>query len=137
QWLVTGQSDVIAGACSARLVLVGARTPEGDVVWVVVDTGDRERGVAGRSGSPESDTGDRERGVAGRSGSPESGTDQPTATVDPACGTDLVTDVGTLRLADYRAVDVLTGIDPDRAASVAVGLVASSTAGIAQWCVEA
>ena len=33
--------------------------------------------------------------------------------------------------------DRLTGIDPDRAECVAVGLVASSTAGIAQWCVEA
>ncbi len=101
QWLVSGQSDVIAGACSARLALVGARTAEGDVVWVVVDT------------------------------------DRPTATVEPVCGTDLVTDVGTLRLVDYRAADVLTGIDPDRAACVTLGLVASSTAGIAQWCVEA
>ena len=32
---------------------------------------------------------------------------------------------------------MLTGIDPDRAECVAVGLVASSTAGITQWCVDA
>jgi alkylation response protein AidB-like acyl-CoA dehydrogenase len=54
-------------------------------------------------------------------------------------GTDLVTDVGLLRLDDYdaAAADVLDGIDPDRAEAVAVGLVASSMAGITQWCVEA
>ncbi|ETW26197.1 enoyl-CoA hydratase [Mycobacterium gastri 'Wayne'] len=34
--------------------------------------GDRERGAAGRSGSPPSARGDRERGAAGRSGSPPS-----------------------------------------------------------------
>ncbi|AGZ50384.1 enoyl-CoA hydratase [Mycobacterium kansasii 662] len=34
--------------------------------------GDRERGAAGRSGSPPSAGGDRERGAAGRSGSPPS-----------------------------------------------------------------
>ena len=38
-------------------------------------SGDRERGAAGRSGSPPSGTAsDRERGAAGRSGSPPSGT---------------------------------------------------------------
>jgi 3-oxochol-4-en-24-oyl-CoA dehydrogenase len=100
-WLVTGSSDVIVGARSARLVLVGARTGEGDVVWVPVDTG------------------------------------QSTVTVESVCGTDLVTDVGIVRVAQYGATasDVLTGIDPDRAASVTLGLVASATAGIAQWCV--
>ncbi len=103
RWLVTGTSDVTAGACSARLILVGARTQDGDVVWVSVDTG------------------------------------QPTAAVESVHGTDLVTDVGTLRLAEYCAAesDVLTGIEPDRAQCVALGLVASTTAGIAQWCVEA
>ncbi len=49
----------------------------------------------------------------------------------------MVTDVGILRLNDYRAAEVLTGIDPDRAECVAAGLVASMTAGITQWCVEA
>jgi 3-oxochol-4-en-24-oyl-CoA dehydrogenase len=64
---------------------------------------------------------------------------QPTAIVESVPGTDLVVDVGMLRLADYRVAesDILTGIDADRAACVAVGLVASTTAGITQWCVEA
>jgi 3-oxochol-4-en-24-oyl-CoA dehydrogenase len=103
RWLVTGSSDITAGACSARVILVGARVQGGDTIWVVVDTG------------------------------------QPTATVESVPGTDLVTDVGILRLAEYCAdeSDVLTGIDADRAECVAVGLVASTTAGIAQWCVEA
>src|SRR6202012_4872745 len=42
------------------------------------------------------------------------------------------------RLAEYDAAEsaVLTGIDPDRAACVVVSLVASTTAGITQWCVD-
>ena len=65
--------------------------------------------------------------------------ENPTATVESVHGTDLVTDAGILRLADYGAAesDVLTGIDADRAQCVVLGLVASMTAGIAQWCVEA
>jgi alkylation response protein AidB-like acyl-CoA dehydrogenase len=103
RWLVSGTSEVTAGACSARVILVGARNQGGDVIWVLVDTG------------------------------------RPTATVESVHGTDLVTDVGIVRLAEHRAAesDVLTGIDPDRAGCVAVGLVASTMAGIAQWCVEA
>jgi alkylation response protein AidB-like acyl-CoA dehydrogenase len=67
------------------------------------------------------------------------GTENPTATVESVSGTDLVADVGMLRLEEYRAAesDVLAGIDADRAAGIVVGLVASTTAGIAQWCVEA
>jgi 3-oxochol-4-en-24-oyl-CoA dehydrogenase len=103
RWLVSGTSEVTTGACSARVILVGARNQGGDVIWVLVDTG------------------------------------RPTATVESVHGTDLVTDVGIVRLAEHRAAesDVLTGIDPDRAGCVAVGLVASTMAGIAQWCVEA
>ena len=101
RWLITGASEVIAGACSARVILLAARTGDGEVVWVPVDTG------------------------------------KPTAAVESANGTDLVSDVGILRLDDYCADDVLTGIDPERAECVVVGLVASTTAGIAQWCVEA
>ncbi|ARG70944.1 enoyl-CoA hydratase family protein [Mycobacterium kansasii] len=41
--------------------------------------GDRERGAAGRSGSPPSAGGDRERGAAGRSGSPPSAYDMAVA----------------------------------------------------------
>jgi alkylation response protein AidB-like acyl-CoA dehydrogenase len=103
RWLVSGTSEVTAGASSARAILVGARDEHDDVVWVVVRS------------------------------------ERPTATVESAPGTDLVTDVGILRLAEYAAAesDVLTGIDPDRAECVAVSLVAATTAGIAQWCVEA
>ena len=102
RWLVSGASGVTMGACAARVMLVGARSQDGDVVWVLIDTG------------------------------------KPTATVESVNGTDLVADVGILRLAEYHAgePDVLTGIDLDRAACVAVGLVASTTAGMAQWCVE-
>ena len=103
RWLITGASGVVAGACSARVILLAARTGDGEVVWVPVDTR------------------------------------QPTAAVEPANGTDLIGDVGILRLDDYGAdeSDTLTGIDPDRANCVVVGLVAATTAGIAQWCVEA
>src|ERR1700722_5774116 len=38
RWLVTGGSKVIAGVCSARVVLVGARTDSDEVVWVPVST---------------------------------------------------------------------------------------------------
>ncbi|OBF91804.1 acyl-CoA dehydrogenase [Mycobacterium sp. 852002-51163_SCH5372311] len=102
QWLVDGTSDVIAGACSARMILLAGRTAAGDVVWVPID--------------PE----------------------KPTVTVESVSGTDLVTDVGILRVAQYAVAesDVLTGIDSDRAACVSLGLVAGATAGIAQWCVE-
>ncbi|OBG38020.1 acyl-CoA dehydrogenase [Mycobacterium alsense] len=64
-------------------------------------------------------------------------TGAPTATVESASGTDLVSDVGILRLKEYRAAEALTGIDPDRATCLAVGLVAGTMAGIAQWCVQA
>lgn len=64
-------------------------------------------------------------------------TERPTVTVESVSSTDLVADVGILRLASYAAVEVLHGIDPDRAAGLVVGLVACTTAGIAQWCVEA
>lgn len=66
-------------------------------------------------------------------------TEKPTATVESVDGIDLVADTGILRLDDYVATDsdVLTGIDPDRARCVTLGLVASMMCGIAQWCVEA
>lgn len=99
-WLLNGTSDVTAGACSARVILVCARTDDGDVVWVPVEAG------------------------------------QSTATVESVSGTDLVADVGILRLDDYRAAETLTGIHPDRAACVVVGLVASTAVGLAQWCVQ-
>ncbi|OBH30896.1 acyl-CoA dehydrogenase [Mycobacterium sp. E342] len=37
-WLVTGASEVTAGVCAARTVLVGARADGDGVVWVIVDT---------------------------------------------------------------------------------------------------
>ena len=102
-WLVTGASEVIAGVCAARTVLVAARAEDGGVVWLLVDTEKR------------------------------------TATAEPVSGTDLVVDAGVLRLDEYRAAgsEVLTGIDPDRARCVTLGLLASATAGVVQWCVEA
>lgn len=101
--LLTGSSKVTVGACSARVILVGARAGDGEVVWVAIDT------------------------------------KQPTATVESVSGTDLVADVGVLRLTEYRAAesDVLSGIDEHRAACVVVSLVASTTAGITQWCIDA
>ncbi|BBX64361.1 acyl-CoA dehydrogenase [Mycobacterium saskatchewanense] len=101
--LLTGVSDVTAGVFSARTILLGARTEDNEVAWVLIDTGN------------------------------------PAATVESVDGTDLVTDVGILRLTHYRAPDsdVLTGIDPDRAQCVGVALIAGTMAGIAQWCVEA
>lgn len=101
-WLLSGESNVTAGVCSARVILVAARTGDDGLVWVLVDT------------------------------------ENPAAAVESVPGTDLVTDVGILRLNDYRSESpALAGIDADRAQCVAVGLVASMTAGIAQWCVEA
>ncbi|EFG77034.1 acyl-CoA dehydrogenase, middle domain protein [Mycobacterium parascrofulaceum ATCC BAA-614] len=103
EWLVTGASEVTAGVCAARTVLVAARDEDGAVVWVVVDT------------------------------------EKPTASTEAVKGTDLVADAGVLRLDAYRAAgsEVLTGIDPDRARCVTLGLLASAMAGIVQWCVEA
>ncbi len=103
RWLLTGVSEVTAGVCSARTILVAARTQHGEVRWVVVDA------------------------------------EKPTATIEPISGTDLVSDAGVLRLADYDAgdSDALTGIDTDRARCVTVALTASMLAGITSWCVEA
>jgi alkylation response protein AidB-like acyl-CoA dehydrogenase len=103
RWLVSGASDVTAGVCSARVVLVCARTGDGDLVWVLVDA------------------------------------KKPAVAVESMHGTDLVTDVGILRLNEYGAAesDLLSGIDADRAQCIALGLVASVMAGIAQWCVDA
>ena len=103
RWLVTGASEVTAGVCSARLILVAVPAQDGGVVWLPVDTG------------------------------------KSTATVESVHGTDLVSDVGILRLAEHCVADsdMLTGVDPDRAECIAVGLVASTMVGIAQWCVEA
>ena len=102
-WLISGASTVTAGVCAARVILVGARTQDAEIVWALVD---REK---------------------------------PTATVEAIAGTDLVADAGILRLDDYGAADadVLSGIDPERARCVVVGLVASTTAGIVLWCVQA
>ena len=60
-------------------------------------------------------------------------------TVEPVDGTDLLTDLGTMRLDRYRvpAADLLTGIDVDRADFVTAALTACMAAGIAQWCVSA
>ncbi|MEE6136033.1 acyl-CoA dehydrogenase [Mycobacterium sp. 050128] len=101
-WLISGTSEVTAGVCSARMLLLGARTDGDDVVWAVVRK------------------------------------ENSTTTIESVTGTDLVTDIGIVRLADYPVAepDVLTGIDPDRAGCLAVGLVASTTAGIVQWCVD-
>ena len=101
RWLLSGTSDVTAGVCSARVILVAGVAENDDIVWVLVNA------------------------------------EQPGLTVEPVDGTDIVTDVGRLRLTDHAATEVLTGIDADRAECVVVGLVASSTAGIAQWCVQA
>jgi len=38
-WLITGASEVISGACSARLVLVCADRADGTALWLAVDTG--------------------------------------------------------------------------------------------------
>lgn len=66
-------------------------------------------------------------------------TTHPAVTVESVAGTDLLTDLGTMRLTGYPAekADVLTGIDADRAEYLATALTASVAAGIAQWCVEA
>src|ERR1700761_896047 len=36
-WLITGSSKVIAGACSARVILVGAHKDNGEAIWIRVD----------------------------------------------------------------------------------------------------
>lgn len=61
------------------------------------------------------------------------------AEVQSVTGTDLLTDLATITVADHPVStdDVLTGIDSERAEYLAVGLVAAVCAGIAEWCVEA
>lgn len=103
QWLIDGDSDLLAGICAATTVLVCAATDDGGEVWAVVDTTDSS------------------------------------AVVQAVAGTDLLTDLGRLRLDGYPVakVDVLTGIDADRAEYLNTALTASMAAGITQWCVEA
>ncbi|OBB41509.1 acyl-CoA dehydrogenase [Mycobacterium sp. 852002-51961_SCH5331710] len=66
-------------------------------------------------------------------------TAQSSAVVQTVGGTDLLTDLGKLRLDGYPVAkaDVLTGIDADRAEYLNTALTASIAAGITQWCVEA
>lgn len=66
-------------------------------------------------------------------------TTDSSAVVQAVAGTDLLTDLGRLRLDGYPVakVDVLTGIDADRAEYLNTALTASMAAGITQWCVEA
>ncbi|OBB72872.1 acyl-CoA dehydrogenase [Mycobacterium sp. 852014-52144_SCH5372336] len=66
-------------------------------------------------------------------------TTHPAAAVESVRGTDLLTDLGRLRLADYpvEKTDVLNGIDAQRAEYLATALTASVAVGITQWCVEA
>ncbi|OBF92489.1 acyl-CoA dehydrogenase [Mycobacterium sp. 852002-51152_SCH6134967] len=66
-------------------------------------------------------------------------TTHPAAAVESVRGTDLLTDLGRLRLADYpvEKTDVLNGIDARRAEYLATALTASVAVGITQWCVEA
>ncbi|OBK82219.1 acyl-CoA dehydrogenase [Mycobacterium sp. 1164985.4] len=66
-------------------------------------------------------------------------TTQSSAVVEVVGGTDLLTDLGRLRLDGYpiAKADALTGIDADRAEYLNTALTASMAAGITQWCVEA
>ncbi|KUI04850.1 acyl-CoA dehydrogenase [Mycobacterium sp. IS-3022] len=59
--------------------------------------------------------------------------------VESVAGTDLLTDLGAMRLTGYpvEQAEVLHGIDAERAEYLATALTASMAAGIAQWCVEA
>ncbi|MGE2720279.1 acyl-CoA dehydrogenase [Mycolicibacterium celeriflavum] len=103
RWLIEGDSDLLAGICTATTALVCAATEDGDEVWVAVDTA------------------------------------HPSVTVETVAGTDLLTDLGRIRLAGYPAdkTDVFSGIAADRAEYLATALTASMAAGITQWCVEA
>ena len=100
-WRITGVSEVISGARSARLALICAAGPDDTDLWVAVDTA--------------------------------------AARIQPAAGTDLLTDLATITLADHpvTAADVLTGLETERAEYLAVGLAAAVCAGITGWCVEA
>ncbi|ODQ94223.1 acyl-CoA dehydrogenase [Mycolicibacterium holsaticum] len=66
-------------------------------------------------------------------------TAQPSVSAEPLAGTDLLTDIGVLRLDDHpvAASVTLEGIDTDRAEFVAVALAACVATGITRWCVEA
>ncbi|KUH82995.1 MULTISPECIES: acyl-CoA dehydrogenase [unclassified Mycobacterium] len=66
-------------------------------------------------------------------------TAHPAVVVESVAGTDLLTDLGMMRLAEYpvERAEVLHGIDAGRAEYLATALTASMAAGIAQWCVEA
>lgn len=66
-------------------------------------------------------------------------TTHPAVVVESVAGTDLLTDLGKVRLAGYPAekTDVLTGIDRARAEYLCAALTAGMAAGITQWCVEA
>lgn len=103
RWLIDGDSDLLAGICTATTALVCAVTDRGDRVWLAADTA------------------------------------HPSAAVESVRGTDLLTDLGRLRLADYpvEKTDVLDGIDAERAECLTTALTASVAAGITQWCVEA
>src|SRR6201996_5036612 len=68
------RSALAATLMSSILVVIASAAEPGEAGHLVDPSGDRERGGAGRSGSPRINTvggsGDRERGGAGRSGSP-------------------------------------------------------------------
>lgn len=103
QWRVTGASRATLGVCSARMILLSARTDDGTAVWFAAQSSD------------------------------------PAVTIDQLRGTDLTTDIGTVRLADFGVSEamVLNGIDTDRARCVVVALVSAATSGIVAWSVDA
>ncbi|MFV9633768.1 acyl-CoA dehydrogenase [Mycobacterium neumannii] len=103
RWSIDGDSNLLAGICTATTTLVSATTDRGNSIWLAVDTR------------------------------------HPAAAVESVRGTDLLTDLGRLRLTEYpvEKTDVLNGIDAERAEYLATALTASVAAGITQWCVEA
>lgn len=125
----------LAAGAPAAVILPGngefGARPSGQG-WVVSGASDVTAGVCSAqvvlvaAGTPDDD-------VVWLVIDPENGS----AATEPENGTDIVTDVGRLRLTEYGAAEVLTGIDAGRAECLAAALIASTTAGIIQWCVEA
>ena len=105
-WRVSGLTSPVLGAASARILVLGAETGDGETVWFVVAP------VPALDGGPH----DKLEIVAAES-------------------VDLTRDVALVRLDDVRvSPEQVLAVEEGRVRDLAAALFAAEAAGVARWC---